>query len=198
TLCLRRQATDYRSHAQPEWHRHYKQRPSGSHRYRDFALLWRAAKLARDHRRSNDSACCGETGVMKSKLVAMFASLALAFAAPAHAQKGDKPLFAASDPIHIVVQAPLSSITRNREGHDAIAGTLTDPNGQSLPISLAIRGITRRTSEICDFPPLRVDFTAPPAATSVFAGQRRLKLVTHCRNAASFQQYVLLEYSAYR
>ena len=50
---------------------------------------------------------------MKSKLVAMFASLALAFAAPAHAQKGDKPLFAASDPIHIVVQAPLSSITRN-------------------------------------------------------------------------------------
>ena len=135
---------------------------------------------------------------MKSKLVAMFASLALAFAAPAHAQKAEKPLFAASDPVHIVIQAPLSSITRNREGHDTIAGTLTDPNGQTLPISLAIRGITRRTSEICDFPPLRVDFTAPPAATSVFAGQKKLKLVTHCRNPASFQQYVLLEYSAYR
>jgi hypothetical protein len=32
----------------------------------------------------------------------------------------------------------------------------------------------------------------------VFAGQKRLKLVTHCRNSPSFQQYVLLEYAAYR
>ena len=75
---------------------------------------------------------------------------------------------------------------------------LVDPSGQSLPINLQLRGITRRTSEICDFAPLRVDFTAAPPATSVFAGQRRLKLVTHCRNSASFQQYVLLEYAAYR
>jgi hypothetical protein len=135
---------------------------------------------------------------MKSKLFATFAFLALAFAAPAHAQKAAKPLFAAEDPIHIIIQAPLSTITRNREGKDTISGTLTDPGGQSLPISLALRGITRRTSEVCDFPPLRVDFTAPPPATSLFAGQKKLKLVTHCRNAASFQQYVLLEYAAYR
>jgi hypothetical protein len=135
---------------------------------------------------------------MKSKLVTTFASLALAFAAPAHAQKAEKPLFAASDPIHIVIQAPLSTITRNREGHDTIAGALTDPNGQSSPISLALRGITRRTSETCDFPPLRVDFTAPPPPTSLFGGQKKLKLVTHCRNPASFQQYLLLEYAAYR
>jgi hypothetical protein len=135
---------------------------------------------------------------MKSKLVAAFASLALAFAAPAHAQKAEKPLFASADPIHIVIQAPLSTIARNREGHDTIAGTLTDPNGQSLPISLALRGITRRTSETCDFPPLRVDFTAQPPPNSLFAGQKKLKLVTHCRNSPSFQQYVLLEYAAYR
>ena len=43
-----------------------------------------------------------------------------------------------------------------------------------------------------------MQFTAAPPATSLFAGQRKLKLVTHCRNDASFQQYVLLEYSAYR
>jgi hypothetical protein len=61
-----------------------------------------------------------------------------------------------------------------------------------------LRGITRRTPEICDFPPLRVDFTTPPPATSVFAGQRRLKLVTHCRSTPSFQQNLLLEYAAYQ
>ena len=37
---------------------------------------------------------------------------------------------------------------------------------------------------MCDFPPLRVQFTAPPPATSLFAGQKKLKLVTHCRNSA--------------
>jgi hypothetical protein len=32
----------------------------------------------------------------------------------------------------------------------------------------------------------------------MFAGQRRLKLVTHCRPAEGHQQYVLLEYAVYR
>jgi hypothetical protein len=132
---------------------------------------------------------------MKIRLFACLAAIALA--APALAQ-APKPLFASNDPIHLTITAPLPSLIRNREGQGTIPGTLTDPGGQALPISLALRGITRRTSEVCDFPPLRVDFTGAPPATSLFAGQNRLKLVTHCRNSASFQQYVLLEYAAYR
>ena len=54
------------------------------------------------------------------------------------------------------------------------------------------RGITRRDSEICPFPPLRVVFTEKPPAMSLFKGQKSLKLVTHCRPAESFQQYLLL------
>lgn len=127
----------------------------------------------------------------------MFGALTLALAAPAAAQ-APEPLFAANDPIHIRIQAPLSNLTRNRESPASISGTLTDPSGQPLPVNLQLRGITRRTSEICDFPPLRVDFAGPPPAASLFAHQKRLKLVTHCRNSASFQQYVLLEYAAYR
>jgi hypothetical protein len=124
-------------------------------------------------------------------------AISLTLSAPAAAQ-APEPLFAANDPIHIVIQAPIGSLGRNRSNNAAIGGTLTDPGGQSLPINLELRGITRRTSDICDFPPVRVTFTAPPPATSLFAHQHRLKLVTHCRNAASFQQYVLLEYAAYR
>jgi hypothetical protein len=75
---------------------------------------------------------------------------------------------------------------------------LTDPAGQQLPVSLSARGITRRASDICDFPPLLVRFTAPPPATSQFAGQKKLKLVTHCKDSAAFQQNLLLEYSAYK
>ena len=128
------------------------------------------------------------------KLKLLFAAL-LGIASPA---VGQKALFASDDQIHIGIQAQLGTLIHNRDSDAAIPGTLTDPNGQSLPITLELRGITRRTSEVCDFPPLRVTFTAPPPPTSIFAGQHKLKLVTHCQSSPSFQQYLLLEYSAYR
>lgn len=124
-------------------------------------------------------------------------TIALTLAASANAQAAE-PLFASSDPIHIRIQAPIGTLDRNRESQASVGGTLTDPGGQQLPISLELRGINRRTTETCDFPPLRVTFTASPPATSLFAHQHRLKLVTHCRNPVSFQQYVLLEYSIYK
>jgi hypothetical protein len=68
----------------------------------------------------------------------------------------------------------------------------------TYPIALSPRGITRKTTDICDFPPLRVQLTGAAPAGSLFDRQRRLKLVTHCKRAADFQQKVLLEYAAYR
>jgi hypothetical protein len=68
----------------------------------------------------------------------------------------------------------------------------------SYAVRLSPRGITRRRKETCQFPPIRVDLVQPPAAASLFAGQRRLKLVTHCRASEGFQQHLLLEYAAYR
>jgi hypothetical protein len=121
--------------------------------------------------------------------------LALLVAAPSAAQS-PKPLFAADDTIRLTIRGPLSSIVRSRSD-SPVAGTLA-VNGEALPVTLSVRGITRRKSEVCDFPPLRVDFTRPPPASSPFAGQKKLKLVTHCRSTASFQQYLLLEYAAYR
>lgn len=109
-----------------------------------------------------------------------------------------QPLFASDQPIHIAVQAPINQLMRNREFRGSVAGTVIDPTGLKLPASFELRGITRRTAEICDFAPLKVDFTGKPPANSVFSGQNKLKLVTHCRSNAGFQQNVLLEYAAYR
>jgi hypothetical protein len=131
------------------------------------------------------------------KLALIAAVLLLGLSTPAPAQQ-PKPLFATSDPIHIVITGPITRFAHNRNSGNVAPATLTDPSGQALPITLSPRGITRRASDICDFPPLRVRFTAPPPATSLFAGQKSLKLVTHCRNKPDFQQYVLLEYSAYK
>ncbi|QIK96463.1 hypothetical protein G7076_08435 [Sphingomonas sp. HDW15A] len=111
-----------------------------------------------------------------------------------------KPLFASDEPLRLTISGGVDQIAKggpnSREGRPgtlAIAGS-----ADSLPILLEPRGITRRQRDVCQFPPLRVTFNQPPPADSVFAGQRRLKLVSHCRAAENFQNYLLLEYAAYR
>ena len=121
--------------------------------------------------------------------------LALAFAMPASAAK---PLFSSAAPLSISIEAPLERLFRDRDSDERVAGTLTDSAGNRLPVSLELRGITRRRKETCAFPPLAVRFTTPPPASSPFAGEKKLKLVTHCQNSGSFDRIVLLEYAAYR
>ncbi|MEO7410730.1 MAG: hypothetical protein ABIU10_05350 [Sphingomicrobium sp.] len=130
----------------------------------------------------------------------ILAFAALVAAASTQAAEPAKPLFASDDVIRITIKGPVDTIAKAPEksrasypGSVTVAGT-TDV----LPVQLAQRGITRRKGDVCQFPPLRVTFPAPPPAGSLFAGQRRLKLVTHCRAAEAFQQYVLMEYATYK
>ena len=127
-----------------------------------------------------------------------FAAVAI-MPAVASAQGSVTPLFATDAPIQIRIQGPVNSIGRKAARDvtpQAATLTLATPS-ETHSIQLSARGLSRRTGGICDFPPLRVQFAQPPAATSLFAGQKRLKLVTHCKNPAGFQQHLLTEYSAY-
>ena len=133
-----------------------------------------------------------------TRFLIFLAALALsgpAFAADPH------PLFAADETIRLTIRGPLGTIRRAAERstdpHDAtliLAGAAPETHA----IRLAARGLSRRRPGVCRFPPLRIDFATPPGAPSFFRGQRRLKLVTHCQQSESFQQYLLLEYTAYR
>lgn len=68
----------------------------------------------------------------------------------------------------------------------------------SLDIEAKTRGHWRRQRPNCEFPPLRLDFPKEQPEGSLFAGQDKLKLVTHCRKSADYDQYVLREYLVYK
>ena len=131
---------------------------------------------------------------MKTSIIAAaFAALA---SSPALAANAPTPLFASDQPLHVTIKGPMSALVSDRSDK-ARGGTLALAGSPDVyPIALSARGITRRQGDICQFPPLRVDFEGKPSG--LFAGQNRLKLVTHCRKSADFQQKVLLEYAAYR
>lgn len=124
----------------------------------------------------------------------------LLLCAPALA-KPPRPLFADDMMLELTIRAPVRTLVRNRaDTETAVAGTLVvhGAAGESLPITLGLRGNRRRDAATCTFPPLSIGFPEKPGKTSLFSGQKQLKLVTHCRAAPAFQQHVLLEYAAYR
>lgn len=111
------------------------------------------------------------------------------------------PLFASNDVLHLTIKAPFNTMLRGAiPAETAQPGTLTVNGGkaETLAVTLAPRGITRRKKDICPFPPLAVVFPEKPAKGSLFQGQKKLKLVTHCKPTPQFQNFVLLEYAAYK
>ena len=120
--------------------------------------------------------------------------------APASAQTR---LFSDDTPIAFTLTAPFGKLVRAaRSGTDAFPATLalTAPSGAGAPIPLQLspRGLTRRTGGYCLFPPLKLDFETAGVQGTVFQGQNKLKLVTHCKPAPAYEQLYIQEYLIYR
>lgn len=126
-------------------------------------------------------------------------------AAPAKAAvPAPPPLFADSVPLSLVIRADLPTVFNDRDStkrrrHPATL-TLGDSGEAqvSLPVELSTRGHFRRKHSTCTVPPIRVRFHRESSKGTPFAGQRSLKVVTHCRPRAEYESYVLEEYLIYR
>lgn len=108
---------------------------------------------------------------------------------------GASPLFDDDAAIDVELTGPVSTLIRKKK--DRIEQPfLLRANGVEHEIRVRVRGKSRL--RVCDFPPLRLNFSGQETSGTVFAGQEELKLVTHCRNRATAQTDALQEYSAYR
>ncbi len=113
-------------------------------------------------------------------------------------------LFASNDPLTLTIEAPLEAIFKEREQvssyHPGVV-ILEDSDGSRvrLDVQLKTRGKFRLNPRHCGFPPLRINFKKKQVEGTIFSGQDKLKLVTHCQDKrADYEQYILLEHLAYR
>ena len=114
------------------------------------------------------------------------------------ATAGASPLFDDDAILDVTLSGPLGTIARDKKEDERIEYPFVlGVGGVDIPISARVRGKSRTI--VCRFPPLRLKIPAGGAEQTAFAGQDKLKLVTHCRNDKQrFENNLLEEYTAYR
>lgn len=110
------------------------------------------------------------------------------------------PLFASDGIVSLTLRLPLRTVMSRRRGRPRLEGfaIYTEPNGDTIERAVEITTRGKSRLRVCSFPPLRLDFERSTLEGTLFEGQSRLKLVTHCRNQSSFEQYLRVEYLIYR
>jgi hypothetical protein len=113
------------------------------------------------------------------------------------------PLFASHSPLLVTIEAPLTTLMEDRPREEYLDGTFSfsgvDGTKHTLDLKIRTRGNFRWKRKHCDFAPIRLNFRKKQVVDTEFAGQDKLKLVTHCKSKNSYyEQLVLREFLAYR
>jgi hypothetical protein len=118
----------------------------------------------------------------------------------------DFTLFPSADPyqsdkiIKISLKFDMKKFTRTKHKGEYQKAQLTIYNMDSSMVEKEIRvrarGITRRS--ICQFPPIKLNFKDTEIDNDSLHDISSLKLVTHCKNNAIYEQYLLKEFLVYR
>lgn len=119
--------------------------------------------------------------------------------------KKDPPeLFDREDILKLELSMDIKKIRRDvkkkRSYHPAVL-TYKDDSGQPVTLNLKVRarGVFRRDPRICDFPPLMLNFRDKDIKGSIFRGQNKIKMVTHCKRRINyFDEFVAHEYLVYK
>lgn len=114
------------------------------------------------------------------------------------------PLFSSHEVLDVRIEADLSAVLKDRGDSPEYRPAkirFTDADGRDAALEVRIRprGLFRKNRSNCDFPPLRLNFKKKDVRGTLFDGQDKLKLVTHCQTRrGGYEQYVLKEYLVYR
>jgi hypothetical protein len=123
-------------------------------------------------------------------------------AAPAWAQesKPPDPLFHDDAALAVTLNAPLTTLTREKPEDDQLHGTFTytEASGELTTFDIKLRARGHSRLDICDTPPLWLNFKKSQVKGTLLHKQDKLKLTVPCGNSPRYEQSVLREYVAYR
>ena len=134
-----------------------------------------------------------------TRITALLAILQLSLSAQA------VPLFESEEPIEFRVAGPLDFMKSQRTGNPVwLRNTQVFVRGddgaeRALDVEIRARGNFRRQEDICPFPPYRLNFKKQQVLGTIFEGQDKIKVVSHCKeDDESFASYIHREYLAYK
>ena len=113
----------------------------------------------------------------------------------------DPAFFESQDPVEVTLTANIGKL-RGDKGADppwraaAISYKGPDGNTVTVPLKARSRGIWRL--KMCDFPPLRLNFSGETSKGSIFQKLDKPKLVSYCQDIDDYEQYILQEFQLYR
>jgi len=113
-------------------------------------------------------------------------------------------LFTSDSPVELKLVGNFKAISKDRDtlSTKEFWGEVQMADGKGgelkIPVQLRTRGHYRLANRNCSFVPLRLDFKKAEVKETVFDGQDKLKLVTHCNSNALYEEYMIREYLAYK
>jgi hypothetical protein len=117
------------------------------------------------------------------------------------AKAEELPLFASGEPLNVTLDIPLSPFLERATEKPVEFGELHFLGADGKEISVTVKITTRGKSRLehCRIPPLSMTFTKKKSLVgTVFEGQKRLKIVTRCKDMRDYRRYQLQEFSVYR
>jgi hypothetical protein len=105
------------------------------------------------------------------------------------------PLFEDDAVLAINLIGPISTLIEEKKNSTELPFVLRADDVEHL-IKVRVRGNSR--TRVCDTPPARLNFVKSKTKNTVFAGQDKIKLVTHCHDSDPAQANILQEYAAYK
>lgn len=112
-------------------------------------------------------------------------------------------LFSNAEPIELILQMDMDKVLNDKSKEPEyspgfLIHKIDEKNIQTFNIKIRARGKTRRISNICEFPPIKINFEKKSTRNTIFEGQDKIKMVTHCNESDDYQNYALLEYLSYK
>jgi len=113
-----------------------------------------------------------------------------------------KKLFQSDEILEITMTMNMKEVYRDVEerNYHPVVISWNGPDGTTYELNsrAKVRGHTRTMKSTCRIPPLFLNFKKSETKDTPFEKQKKIKLVSHCKNSKSFQEYVDKEYLIYR